>query len=331
MNFNYTLKYRTFDQLLDDVRVDLRNFSLEGKIDPQVLIKIALKCNYDLGLRINMIKEKVLCIEHGKARLPDDFFVMNFALFCGSFTTATILPQGTWIEEVPVSSLIPTYRDPIEPNPCTDALPEPCCPTQMPNTTTPVCLTRCGTGFQLVQKINTQVRTFNRMHPIRFRNSKDVHCECPNLQWMCPDEAYLRDGFVFLGTRQEINNNGNNTNNRLTDGNLFINYEGGLEDDDGNILVPDHPMLNEYYEYALKKKILETMIMDGDNVVQQMQMIIPELRAARNNALTITNTPNFSEMQHTWAMNRKAQYARYYQMFQSWPDGGGRLRVGNQV
>ena len=52
MNYNYTLKYRTFEQLLEDVRVDLPTASLENKIEPATLVKIAIKANYDLGLRI---------------------------------------------------------------------------------------------------------------------------------------------------------------------------------------------------------------------------------------------------------------------------------------
>ena len=53
MDFNYTLKYRTFNQLLEDVTVDLNTFALENMIEPQQLIKLAKKLNYDLGLRIN--------------------------------------------------------------------------------------------------------------------------------------------------------------------------------------------------------------------------------------------------------------------------------------
>jgi len=53
MNYNYTLKYRTFDQLLEDVSVDMNTFALENMIEPQTLIKLARKLNYDLGLRIN--------------------------------------------------------------------------------------------------------------------------------------------------------------------------------------------------------------------------------------------------------------------------------------
>ena len=57
MDFNYTLKYRTFDQLLEDVTVDFSSLALENMIEPQQLIKLAKKLNYDLGLRINQQKE----------------------------------------------------------------------------------------------------------------------------------------------------------------------------------------------------------------------------------------------------------------------------------
>ena len=66
-------KYRTFDQLLEDVMVDFSNYALEGMIEPQQLIKVATRVNYDLGLRIHRTKEVVLDVEHGKAQLPSDF------------------------------------------------------------------------------------------------------------------------------------------------------------------------------------------------------------------------------------------------------------------
>ena len=56
MDFNYTLKYRTFDSLLEDVMVDFQVFALENMIEPQTLIKVARKANYLLGLRINQTK-----------------------------------------------------------------------------------------------------------------------------------------------------------------------------------------------------------------------------------------------------------------------------------
>ena len=52
-------KFRTFDQLLEDVMVDFQTYALEGMIEPQQLIKVATRVNYDLGLRIHRTKEIV--------------------------------------------------------------------------------------------------------------------------------------------------------------------------------------------------------------------------------------------------------------------------------
>ena len=57
--------------------------------------------------------------------------------------------------------------------------------------------------------------------------------------------------------------------------------------------------------------------MNGENVGEKLGYIKGELRAARNYALTIVNTPNFKEMQKLWRVNRNAQYNKYYDMFRS--------------
>ena len=66
-------KYRTFNQLMEDVSIDFSGQALEGMIEPQQLIKIAIKVNYDLGLRIHRTKEDLLEVEHGKVKLRADF------------------------------------------------------------------------------------------------------------------------------------------------------------------------------------------------------------------------------------------------------------------
>ena len=90
-----------------------------------------------------------------------------------------------------------------------------------------------------------------------------------------------------------------------------------MENQGGELLVLDHPYCNEYYEYALKERILENMLFEGENVSQKLGYIQGKLRAARNNALGFVNTPDFKEMQKIWEVNRKAQYHNYYDMFRS--------------
>lgn len=301
MNPNYTLKYKSFDSLLEDVKLDLRSLATDGTIDPAQLLKVAMRVNYDLGLRIYMTKERVLEVCKKKVRLPDDFYVMNFALLCGDAKYTFAPPQGTNIQEV-----TPEWRPWVEQKYCSNES----------NPEKPVCLTQCGNSYQLIQVVNTETRSYTHFHPIRFRNSQFVDCDCPNLRHMAHDEAYIKDGWVYTN---------------FEEGNLYINYQGTLQDDDGNLLVPDHPYLNEYYEYALKKRILENLIMDGSNVAAQLQLVQQEYRAARNNALSVVNTPNFSEMEKLWTANRKAMYGKYYDMFKSYALPSNNLRVNNAV
>jgi len=96
----YTVKYRSFDQLLEDVTVDFSSYALEGMIEPQQLIKVALRVNYDLGLRIHQQKEVVIDVEHGKAKLPSDFYTLNFALLASKATWLEPVLSGTHIEDV---------------------------------------------------------------------------------------------------------------------------------------------------------------------------------------------------------------------------------------
>jgi hypothetical protein len=61
------------------------------------------------------------------------------------------------------------------------------------------------------------------------------------------------------------------------------------------------------------------MVFAGENVTNQLNLIEQRIRAARNNALSFVNTPDFEEMRKMWEVNRKAQYHNYYNMFKSNP------------
>lgn len=297
---SYSLKYRTFNQLFEDVTIDFKNYALEGLINPQTLLKVARKCNYDLGFRIYKTRQAILEVEHGKVRLPDDFHILNYAVVCGESTITEALPQGTDIEERLVA---PTYTcEPGQPSMCAASV-DPC---ETPDPCTGTCITKCGDEYQLIQKIKTTTRTYKQMFPLYISDSEKVQCDCPNTSWKgARDEARIENNFLITN---------------FDNGKVYINYTGDMVDEDGNIMVPDHEMINEYYEYALKKRILEDLVMNGENVGERYNIIAQEYRAARNNALSIVNTPNWAELKTIWELNRKAQYQNYYNMFKTyWP------------
>ena len=298
-------KYRTFDQLLEDVTVDFSTYALEGMIEPQQLIKVATRVNYDLGLRIHRTKEAVIDIEHNKGALPEDFAYLNYAFMCGTYTVSNTMPAGTTVDTT-YTKYVPDPEGPdqcLTPATCTDVCVVKTCPT-----------TDAQTGaiktddHIVVQFVGAdQYRTFSNYMPLQIGQTNQVQCDCPNVNVQAMDIAEIKDNFLLTNFKT---------------GHVYISYQGAMEDNDGNLLVLDHPYCNEYYEYALKQRILENMMFAGEPVSNQIGLIEQRLRASRNNALSFVNTPNFAEMKKIWDVNRRAQYHNYYNMFKSHPTLG---------
>jgi hypothetical protein len=332
MDFNYTLRYRSFDQLLEDVTIDLNTFALENMIEPQQLIKLARKLNYELGLRINQQKEVVLDVCHGRVKLPDDFYVWNYAMVCNEYTENVGYDMGgTNIQEVPYKEFPSTVNQcapetvncrTCNSNPCNhtaacdlnhpivDPIPTAYDPNNPYGNTciAPRVFMNCkGDKYELIQVINPSLtRTYRALTPLRMVRSQEIHCDCPNLYFNTLDQGYLKNGYLFT---------------TFDTGKVYVNYMGEMEDENGNLLVPDHALLNDYYEYALKKRIIENLALNGEDVAQRLQILVPAFKEARNNALSLVNTPNFKEMEELWWQNRRAQYAKYYDMFKSYQRG----------
>lgn len=326
MSYNYTLKYRNFDQLLADVAIDFKKYDLADMIDPAEFVKVTKKINYDLGLRINMTKEVVLEVEKGRVKLPNDFYTINFMLMCGEYTVKEYLPQGTHIEERIIDPVAPEYQqapppvnlqdcEPPEVDPCDPCLQcgNPCCddPCQRCSASAVSCSLNCkGEHVQLVQVLRSETRLFSVLQPIRLiENAMDIECDCPNLYWESPFTAWIKDGWLYTNFKT---------------GKVYINYQGLMEDDEGNLMVLDHDLINDYYEYAIKRRLLENLIMNDEQVnPAKIQLIEARYREARVNSLSLVNTPNFGELKKMWKKNRKAMYSKYYDMFKSYPFVGG--------
>jgi hypothetical protein len=286
-------KYRTFNQLMEDVSIDFSTYALEGLIEPAQLIKVATRVNYDLGLKIHRTKEVVLDVEHGKTQMPMDFQYLNYAFRCGSYSINNTMPSGTHVETF---NDVPYVPAPGEMSPCSED-----------DTCKDVCVIKtCDdkNSYQLVQRVGpSNFRTFTDWTELRIQGVNYDVCFCPQLGAQALDIAELKDGFLLTTFKT---------------GKVYLSYQGAMENAAGELLVLDQPYCNEYYEYAIKQRILENMVWNGENVSNQLQLVETRLRAARNNALGFVNTPNFAEMKKMWEVNRRAQYHNYYNMFLSY-------------
>lgn len=284
---NTVVKYRTFDELMDEVKTDFFTYEMEGMIEPAQLIKIAQKVNYDLGLRIYTEKQKVLEIINGRVKLPDDFYVLTTAVLCAHYTIKEEVLKGPHTEDV-YMSICTICNQPTGSCGC-ETLVTTCEDKYVKVTHRKEYTTREYTAFKRLY-----VRPAKAVDPLC--SNKGNYGECI--------EAELKNGYLYIIG--------------LESGTVYLSYLGNMEDDKGNLLVLDHPMVNEYYEYSMKQRILENLYMNGEDVVQKMQFIEQKLRPSRNNALSMINTPDFKEMLGVWKMNREMMYGKYYKMFSSY-------------
>lgn len=285
---NNKLQYRTFDELMAEVQTDFRKFHLEDLMNPAEYIKVVKKCNFELGLKINSTQEQVLEVIDGKAKLPLNFQTMNFLFALGKNTVTYPVISGTHVEEVPVSAI--PYNAGVDDN------------GNMQQVILGTHLSSKGETFALVQNLKYETKTWNEFYKVRLINSVELDMDCPNKAWVNTlNQGYIKNNVLHLSFKT---------------GEVYINYQGLMEDNEGNLLVPDHDLLNEYYEYSVKKRVLENLVMNGETVNQmQIQLIEQGYRAARNNSMSFVNTPDFDELRRIWEHNRKAQYSNYYDMF----------------
>lgn len=353
------IKYRSFDDLLDSVKIDFRKYDLEGMIDTQTLIKVAARVNYDLGIKINPSKGEMLYMHDGKARLPYDFDVLNFALVCDAkeayeasyshatycdgvidrtvlertmgygnikehteivtlSTGANTIVHGLHTENLIVQAYAQdgsmlNFQIQIISQDIIDII--SLSQQTLPNVKV-VIFGASNTIFlddmaaQLTCEVNgenhvvcrtkNKISRWNSIMPLEIVRSKSISDDCFNVNTKSKFKGYIKNNFFHFN---------------YDSGEIFINYQSNMEDADNNLLVMDHAKVNEYYEYALKQRIIENLLVDGEQVSNVVQMIEQRYKAARNEAIGFINTPDFGEMKKVWEINRKAQYGKYYNMF----------------
>jgi len=331
------LQYRTFDDLMNSVRSDLYTFDQDNFLNPQELLKIAIKVNYELGLKINPSRGKIIEVHNGKGKLPADFYVMNFGMLCGvanetrpliqvadlglgwnivthnlGSTNVVLKVQNSEKDYVNFEYVILNENQvKVKVFEVWNAARITIIAAANVVANCSISLDNCPDGCKIVENRPGLIREFPRPVPIEIipYNYGEPECNLANVG-SYNYRMKIKDGFIHT-----IN---------FKEGRVYINYESLMEDDEGNLLVLDHPLVNEYYEYALKERILENLFMNGEPLAaQKLQLIQSKMMIARTNALSFINTPDYGEMKRMWEKNRKAMYAKYYNMFNSYAWYGG--------
>jgi len=131
---------------------------------------------------------------------------------------------------------------------------------------------------------------------------------CKNLQKQLTSSA-----------KNEINIVGNVIQTNFKNGFIYLQYNGLPTDEDGDILIPEVRSLEEYLIYYAKRKILEALWINDDdvNIVNKLQYIRQMERETFSLAMTQVKFENLKNWDKRLKMKMVQESNRFEKMFPS--------------
>lgn len=271
------LQYITLSELIYSVKDDLPSLKDATFIDESRLIKVILRCNEKLGIPIRSTKETVLKVRDFKTNLPVDFDKVIYV--------AALSTTGFGLSQ---------YRDPF------DNFVDQTDPNSIqivPFNSN--CQTDC---ISTIRRKTTQGfwHNYTNWTELSLSPSSYVHTtsNCVNNR--------VRGQYVINVTNEEIET-------PFKEADLYIMYYSALKDEKGNILVPFHPLITEWYEWCVKEKILLDMAMNSDaDVGNKLKLAQSEKTKAFLDAWGITLEPTYKELYKHEKQKEMEMYNKYF-------------------
>ena len=254
-----TFELRPIKELLAIVKHDFRKFDDEGLIDEGSLIKTIMYCNDRLGIPLREIKQVCIPVVEYKAKLPLNFEKLYYT--CALSVTNTM-----------VSNLRNPFDNKVDSDVIYNARIDTACQG---------CDTKCSI---IVDRKTTQTVYNNQTWtPLSVQDPGVgfVHMDSPNKRYAGKYIVEIIDKEIVTPFRS---------------GEIYIMYLATMEDEDGNMLFPFHPMITPYYEWMIKEKVIMDSIFnsDGGNI-DMLKLAQAERGKAWLDAYDMTTSKGYGE------------------------------------
>lgn len=283
------------------VEGDFHKWSDAGLVDQLKLIKVIRECNEKLGIRIYRPREAILYItegneiRHGRADLPADFYKVEMVFALHKRFVNSMLPIGPGFQQV----FGPPTLEQIQAGEITDftgALTEPGLP--------PTWLIKTP-----LTQLQIQINDIIPLHITEGYHDRFTEYS-PNRGFHHGHHHHrYHDGY-------SINIEDDYIETDFHEGVIYMQYLGDMKNEKGEDIIPFHPLLNEYYEWALKARILENIMY---NTEADVQGLLKDARNQRN--LAFHDAVNFAMGKEAGEWNRFEKkreqefFHKYYRIF----------------
>ena len=273
-------EHRPIKELMAIVRQDFRQLDDEGLIDEGTIIKVVMACNDRLGIPLREIKEVCIQVEDFKANLPKNFEKLYYV----AAVTAS-------------NSMMVKMADPFDNKFDRDVIYKAELDRESLG---------CVENYQVtILKPHSPIKCFVGgfttldVDPSSFTR---CHVSCPNMKKKGKYTVSIDTDHIHTGFRC---------------GELYMMYLGTMEDEDGNILFPFHPLITPYYEWSVKEKILMDAVFNSDgNYGDRLKLAQQERVKAWLDAFSITMDKGYGEYTDHQRKKELGWYNQWFKYFQ---------------
>lgn len=271
------LKYKTYDSLMSTVEEDLRRYVDNNLVNRKRYIKTVRTANSDLGLRLNEGRETVLDIVDYKTDLPEDFLtaLTTFAVWekSGGFLQGSI--AGTNLRVYSKEELI---------NADIKNKQQVGCSVSCDNSCSSCGGTGCSNCMWISRKFFDKEIIYKDVQPLEITSSclEKFNNSSPNRNCKSKYKIDIGEDKILVNFEK---------------GTIYLSYLADMVDHEGNLLVLDHPLIDGYYEWAVKAKILEDLYYNNDApVIDKLKDARQQRDIERNKAIGIVVDQEYREM-----------------------------------
>lgn len=298
-------EYIEFSKLMVSIEDDFHKWSDAGLVDASKYIKVIRECNEKLGIRIYRSKSELLFIEpapdegsghrpHGRANLPPDFYKAEMALALHKRFVNSMLPIGPGITQV----MRPPTLDQLQSG-------------EITNMTGPCCIDATGPCSWLVKTPLTQLQVqIEDVIPLEIFEGSHSH-----FVEYSPNRGFNRSKHRH-GGQYIINIQEGFLEVPFLEGQVMMTYLADMKNEKGEDIIPFHPRLNEYYEWAVKARILQNILYNAEaDVAQLYKDAKAERNFAFNDAINFVMGKRAKEWQRYERERSRRFYHQYYSIF----------------
>lgn len=159
------------------------------------------------------------------------------------------------------------------------------------------CIFERETETVIVQKCKEEWQEFSHFDMVRITDSTKCSDNCMN---------------VLSRSSNSVSINKNDIVTDFKEGDLYLNYVGAMEDEDGDLLVLDHPLTEPYYEAAVIHHLFKLLLRNKEaDVAQLYTESLRALQRAKIDALNFTNMPEYTELRDLYQAQRVRLWRKY--------------------